>query len=163
MSKSFADFAVELAGGKQIQLRDYAGNILLVAFLKRADCACEYLAHILERLLSEYGHLGFQPIGCLIDLLPGEPVPEFRFKYPIGARPRRVVSELLNIPMSGFHIPQILFMDRYGRKSGLYSPPDEFCKAVDVNARMMVERLVAQTREDVIDQGNGCIDSIQEY
>jgi hypothetical protein len=65
--------------------------------------------------------------------------------------------------MSGFHIPQILFMDRYGRKSGLYSPPDEFCKAVDVNARMMVERLVAQTREDVIDQGNGCIDSIQEY
>jgi hypothetical protein len=54
-------------------------------------------------------------------------------------------------------------MDRYGRKSGLYSPPDEFCKAVDVNARMMVERLVAQTREDVIDQGNGCIDSIQEY
>lgn len=134
---------LRLHDGARLFFREYEGYVILLAFMTRTDCGCEYLFHALERLYQEYGARGFRPVACLVDVLPEEKFAQFEFvSYPVSSCSRRRAADVLRISMSGFYIPELLFLDRRGNRHALFNTNDAFCRDAVNNTRILLENLL---------------------
>ena len=83
----------------------------------------------------------FLPILIFLDCSSEEPLIH-NASYPIGKGRRRDAADVLGISMSGFPVPQFVFLERSGRCRARYSVRDEFCRHTPANSRKLIADLV---------------------
>jgi peroxiredoxin len=111
------DFTISFPNGKPIQISQYKGKVIAVAFILTTCPHCQKTVGFLSTLQNEYGPRGFQVVACAIDDMAAMLVPDFvtRFHppFPVGFAPRDpVLTYLLHPAMYKMFMPQIVFVDR---------------------------------------------------
>lgn len=106
--------------GKQILLSSFHGKVVVIEFLFLRSLHCQRVAQTLNRLYSDLGSRGFQPVGIVFG--PGADAQKVTYfaldsklAYPVGySTPDVVDSFLARGPNETLNIPQVVVIDRAG-------------------------------------------------
>lgn len=106
--------------GKQILLSSFHGKVVVIEFLFLRSLHCQRVAQTLNRLYSDLGPRGFQPVGIVFG--PGADAQKVTYfaqdsklTYPVGfSTPDVVDSFLARRPDETLNIPQVVVIDRAG-------------------------------------------------
>ena len=114
------DFTIHLTNGKQLQLSQYRGRVVVLAFILTTCSHCQRTTGYLNKLQVELGPRGLQVIESAIEEnarvnVPGF-VQQFQTPYPVGYNVNTVqVLDFLQHPtMMIPHMPLLAFIDRQG-------------------------------------------------
>jgi len=140
------DLIISPREGKPFTISEFIGRVTVIAFISKAACHTGRSLELVDQLLLEIGPTHIMSAGCIVDLERDEKLREYApFLIPIGAAPRRLVADFLNVPMSGFALPQFLLLDRNGKHRFLLCVPqgDDFWEMVN-GLRKMVDIVLAE-------------------
>jgi peroxiredoxin len=144
------EFTIHLTGGKQIQLSQYRGKVVALAFILTYCPHCQKTVGYLSTLQNEYGPRGFTVLASAIEDMAAMAVPDFikRFQppFPVGFNERNPVLEFLQHPsMFRLMMPQVVFIDRTGMIRAQYSGEDKFFgDDQEKNLREQIESLLKE-------------------
>jgi peroxiredoxin len=119
------EFNIAEPSGKTILLSSLRGKVVVMEFLFIQSDHCRRVAKTLNRLNSELGALGFQPVGIVFDppngggtterLIPAL-VNDLKLTYPVGFATKSEVDRYLGrTGKETLNIPQVIVIDRAGR------------------------------------------------
>lgn len=106
--------------GKETLLSSFKGKVVVIEFLLTNCPHCLRVAQTINKLHSELGPRGFQPIGIAFDNGISGPVVTnfvqyFRVTFPVGyTSSDKVDSYLSRAPTERFQVPQLVVIDRTG-------------------------------------------------
>lgn len=114
------EFTIVQASGKETALSSFKGKVVVIEFFFLRSARCLRVAQTLNRLYTDLGPRGFQPIGIVFG--PGADVQrvtyfaeDFKLTYPLGySRPDKVDAYLARGPKEILNIPQVVVIDRAG-------------------------------------------------
>jgi len=115
-----SELTINETSGKQIPLSSFQGKVVVIEFLFLRSPHCQRVAQTLNRLYSDLGPMGFQPVGIVFG--PGADVQkaiyfvhDSKLTYPVGyATPDVVDAFLARQPNETLNIPQVVVIDRAG-------------------------------------------------
>jgi hypothetical protein len=127
----------------QISIESLKGFVVVIAFLSKAACHTGPTLEILDEIYLDIGHTKVRCLGCIVDLESDEDLREYHpFAIPIGAASRRAVADFLNVPISGFYLPQFVIIDKDGKHRLRCLPSgDDFWQAIK-NLRFPVDTVI---------------------
>ncbi len=114
------DFTIHLTNGKQVQLSQYRGKVVVLTFILTTCSHCQRTTGYLNKLQTEFGPRGLQVIESAIEENARANVPgfvqQFQTTYPVGYNVNTVqVLDFLQHPtMMIPHMPLLAFIDRQG-------------------------------------------------
>jgi peroxiredoxin len=117
------EFAIHEPSGKTILLSSLTGKVVVMEFLFIRSEHCLRVAKMLNKLHSELGSRGFQPVGITFDPPNGNTgeqfvsymVDYFKLTYPMGYSAKADVDTYLGRTGNQIlNIPQIVVIDRSG-------------------------------------------------
>ena len=114
------DFAIQMNGAKPIELSQYRGKPVVLAFILTTCPHCQYTTGLLVKLQTEFVSKGLQVIACAVNDGAAADVPNFikRFQtnFPVGYSSDQVgVMSFLQHPQTAIpHMPMLAFIDRHG-------------------------------------------------
>jgi peroxiredoxin len=125
------DFTINVPGGQAVQLSQYRGKVVVLAFILTTCPHCQKTVGILSTMQNEYGPRGLQVLASAIDSMAAMNLPDFmqRFKptFPVGINTQEPVNNFLQHPvMIVMHMPQLVFIDRQGTIRAQYGGDDAF-------------------------------------
>ena len=145
------DFTVDFPNAKPLQISQYRGKVIVLAFILTTCPHCQKTVGFLSTLQNEFGSRGFQVVACAIDEMAGMLVPDFvtRFHppFPVGFSPRDPVLNFLEHPsMLRMYMPQIAFIDRDFVIKAQYGGDDPFFHEdqQEKNLRDQIETLLKE-------------------
>lgn len=115
-----SDFTIVEPLGREAKLSSFKGKVVVVEFLFLRSLRCARVAQTLNRLYTELGPRGFQPVGIVFGPAADPQsvnylAESFKLTYPIGfATADKVDSFLAREPKEILNIPQIVVIDRAG-------------------------------------------------
>lgn len=137
------DLTIRTTDNATISVRDLLGFVVVVGFVGKAACYTGPTLEVLNEIYLDVGPSHIRCLGCIVDLERGEPLQPFSpFAIPIGAASRRSVAEFLQTPMSGFHLPQFVIIDRRGIQRMRSIPCGDDYWEVIKNLRFSVDPIV---------------------
>lgn len=144
-----SEFEVKLPTGRQVNVNDHRGKVVVVEILLTTCPHCQKSARILSSLYKEYGPKGLQPIGAAINDNALALVPDFvkaqGVTYPVGvARREDAYRFLQHDMMRPMQMPQLVFIDRKGMIRAQYTGVDPFFTDEERNMRAMIETLLKE-------------------
>lgn len=107
-------FNVNLPDGSQVNTSSFTGKVLMVAIIKLNTCHAGWAIELIDEMVKFYNRADVVGLGCCVDRVEGDTIWQFP-RTPVGWARRREIAELLDVPMSGFHLPKYLVFDRHGR------------------------------------------------
>jgi peroxiredoxin len=114
------DFTINLTNGRQLQLSQYRGKVVVLAFILTTCSHCQRTTGYLNKLQAELGPRGLQVVESAIEEnargnVAGF-VQQFQTQYPVGYNTNTVqVLDFLQHPtMMIPHMPLLAFIDRQG-------------------------------------------------
>jgi cytochrome oxidase Cu insertion factor (SCO1/SenC/PrrC family) len=124
------DFAILRTGGKNINMADYKGKGVILAFILTTCSHCQATTGLLTRLQAEYGPKGLQVLESAIDDGAQAFVPKFieQFapNFPVGFNQFLSAQAFMqHSPMKIMHMPGLVFIDRQGTIVAQYEGSDE--------------------------------------
>jgi peroxiredoxin len=148
-----SDFGIKLNDGSQIQLSQYHGKVVVLAFILTYCPHCQFTVQILSRLQKEYRAQGLQVVASAIDPMASLKVPDFikQFQpgFPVGFNEHNdAVTYLQHNVMFRLMMPQLVFIDHKGFVRAQYAGDDEkfFDKAIqEKNIRDVVGPLLKES------------------
>ena len=119
------EFNIAEPSGKTFLLSSLRGKVVVMEFLFIQSDHCRRVAKTLNKLNSELGALGFQPVGIVFDppngggttegLIPAL-VNDLKLTYPVGYATKSEVDRYLGrTGKETLNIPQVIVIDRAGR------------------------------------------------
>src|SRR5688500_7445716 len=146
------NFAVGLGNGSQVNVNQYRGKVVVLAFILTYCDHCQFTTQVLSKLQNEYGPRGFQVVGSAIEDMATLALPDFikkfRPTFPVGYNSRTAVLDYLHHPvMFRLMMPQLVVIDRKGVIRGQYSGDDTkfFASTVqEKNIRAVIEPLLKE-------------------
>jgi peroxiredoxin len=143
------ELAIGMPDGGQISLSQYRGKVVLVEFLVTTCPHCQHAAQVMNRLQAEYGPKGFQAIGVAFNEQDKGQITNFvrafGVKYPIGFAPRETAYKYLQADINtGFHVPQLVFIDRSGVIRLQSLPREDHVTAREDNIRNWLDKLLKE-------------------
>lgn len=114
------EFLIVEPSGKQILLSSLKGKVVALEFLFVGSAHCLRVAQTLNRLHSELGPRGFQPVAVAFGADANGPMvtalaQSLKLSYPLGyTDARQVDSYLSRAPNEILNIPQVVVIDRAG-------------------------------------------------
>lgn len=143
------EYAIKLTTGQQILLSSYRGNVVALIFVSTECPHCQKTCELLERLKSEYGPRGFQPVTVAFNDMAMMLLPDFikRFKltFPVGYDSRDPVFNYIErSPILRTFVPMLTFVDRNGTIRGQYLGDDKFYFDQEKNIRAMLDQLLKE-------------------
>ena len=113
------EFTINLNGGKKIQVSDYKGKGVVLAFILTTCSHCQATTGLLTRLQAEYGPKGLQVLESAIDQGGEAFVPRFIQSYkpnfPVGFNDFAAAQAFMqHPPMKTMYMPGLVFIDRQG-------------------------------------------------
>jgi peroxiredoxin len=117
------EFTIYGPSGKQTLLSSFKGKVVMLEFLFIRSPKCLELAQTMNKLSSELGQRGFQPVAIAFPA-PGSNadgpsvayiVDYFKLTYPVGYATKASVDSYLDRTGSEIlNIPQVVIIDRSG-------------------------------------------------
>ncbi len=117
------EFTINEASGKQILLSSFKGKVVMIEFLFLRSAKCLNLARTMNKLNTELGARGFQPIAIAFPApqsdatapLVGYMADNFKLTYPVGYTHKENVDRYLGrTETETLRIPQVVIIDRAG-------------------------------------------------
>jgi peroxiredoxin len=137
--------------GKIMQLSNFKGRVVLLEFLLVKCQRCVNAAQTINKLQSELGPRGFQPIGVAIDNNASGPAvtgftQTLQINYPVGSTTSDKVDHYLGrAPTEHFQVPQIVLIDRDGVIRAQSRPVGETDLQDEAFLRKLIEQLLDES------------------
>jgi hypothetical protein len=131
-----------------LQLSQYRGKIVALAFIHTTCSHCQELTRSLIPIANDYAARGVQVLECAFNenaehLVPGF-VAEFHPSFPVGWNVSAVVMGYLGYsvmrPMP--FVPHMVFLDRQGVLRGNYPGESDFLKDPNTNIRKELDTML---------------------
>jgi thiol-disulfide isomerase/thioredoxin len=141
-------FTILRKGAPNIELRQYRGKVVALAFIATTCPHCQNLTRSLNALAREFAGRNAQFLECAFNDDAEATMPEFLalFKppYPVGWSYQGPVRAFLKIgAMDGhFMVPDMVFLDAGGAIRLDVRAEDDFFKDADANIRAELNRLL---------------------
>jgi thiol-disulfide isomerase/thioredoxin len=146
------ELQIQLNGAKPIELSEYRGRPVVVAFILTTCSHCQYTTGLLVKLQTEFVSKGLQVIECAVNDGAAADVPNFikRFQtnFPVGYTNDQVgVLSFLQHPQTAIpHMPMLAFIDRHGIIRDQYQGIDAMLSdeaTQEENLRTEIVKLIA--------------------
>src|SRR5580658_3886780 len=147
-----ADLQIQMPGAKPIELSQYRGKPVVLAFILTTCSHCQYTTGLLVKLQTEFVSKGLQVIECAVNDgaasdLPGF-IKRFQTNFPVGYTTDQMsVLSFLQHPATAIpHMPMLAFIDRHGIIREQYQGIDALLSddaKQEQNLRAEIEKLIA--------------------
>ena len=120
LPRKAAELQIQMNGAKPIELSEYRGKPVVLAFILTTCPHCQYTTGLLVKLQTEFVSKGLQVIECAMNDGAAADVPNFikRFQtnFPVGYSTDQLgVLSFLQHPQTAIpHMPMLAFIDRHG-------------------------------------------------
>jgi len=111
------EFAIKMPGGRVTLLSQYAGKVVVLAFISTTCPHCQHTVQVLSAIQNEYAQRGVQVLAAAFNpdadvLVPGF-IAQFRPTFPVGSADRDSVLEYeqASLVKPNF-VPELIFIDR---------------------------------------------------
>jgi peroxiredoxin len=152
LPRKASDFQIQISGGKPIELSQYRGKPVVLAFILTTCSHCQYTTGLLVKLQTEFVSKGLQVIECAVNDGAAADVPNFikRFQpnFPVGySTDTFSVLNFMQHPASAVpKMPMLAFIDRHGIIREQFQGADAVLTDEanqEENLRAEVEKLIA--------------------
>src|SRR5580658_742428 len=152
LPRKAADLQIQMNGAKPIELSQYRGKPVVLAFILTTCSHCQYTTGLLVKLQTEFVSKGLQVIECAVNDGAAADVPNFikRFQpnFPVGYSTDQMgVLAFLQHPAAAVpHMPMLAFIDRHGVIRDQYQGIDALLSddaKQEQNLRAEIEKLIA--------------------
>src|ERR1700689_1469411 len=152
LPRKAADLQIQMNGAKPIELSQYRGKPVVLAFILTTCSHCQYTTGLLVKLQTEFVSKGLQVIECAMNDGAAADVPNFikRFQtnFPVGYSTDQLgVLSFLQHPQTAIpHMPMLAFIDRHGVIREQYQGVDALLSdeaTQEANLRAEILKLIA--------------------
>jgi peroxiredoxin len=142
-------FSIQRADAPPLQLSQYRGKVVLLAFIDTHCPHCQKLTGYLNELAPKYAARGVQVVACAFNEDAQRSLAEFQQQFhpafPVGFSNRAAVMAYLQISMMDTHplyVPHLVFLDRSGVIRADVAGESDFMKQVETNIPAELEKLL---------------------
>jgi thiol-disulfide isomerase/thioredoxin len=143
------EFAITMPNGQITLLSQYAGKVVVLAFIHTTCPHCQHTAGVLSAIQNEYGPRGVQFLAAAFNpdaaqLVPGF-IAQFKPTFPVGSAERESVMEYEQASMAKpNYVPVLIFIDRNRVIRAQHTGGDDFFKDQDKSIREMLDTLLKE-------------------
>lgn len=136
-------------GGKQIQLKQYRGKVVLLTLITTTCAECIQTVEILNKLQKEFGPQGFQAVAVAVNVTAKDDAGPFAQRYkaafPIGYLDKAGTLKIADVggDQKPF-VPIAMFIDRGGVIHFQYFGNDPVMKDEEKSFRAIVGGMLKQ-------------------
>jgi len=145
------DLPIPAPGGKQIDLKQYRGKVVLLALITPTCNECVQSLDLFNRLQQEFGPKGFQMVAACVNLNAkndaGPLVQRYKLNFPVGYLDKPGMMQIADVggDQKPF-VPIVIFIDRTGVVRFQYFGNDPAMKDREKSLRSIVDGLVRQVQ-----------------
>jgi thiol-disulfide isomerase/thioredoxin len=143
------EFAIKMPNGQVTLLSQYAGKVVVLAFISTTCPHCQHTTQLLSGLQSEYGPRGVQFLAAAFNpeaqqLVPGF-IAQFKPTFPVGSADRDSVLEYEQASLAKpNYVPELIFIDRGRVIRVQHNGGDDFFKEQEKNIRETLDMLLKE-------------------
>jgi peroxiredoxin len=143
------EFAIKLPNGQITLVSQYAGKVVLLAFISTTCPHCQHTTGVLSAIQNEYAARGVQVLAAAfnpdaVQLVPGF-ISQFKPTFPVGSADRDSVLEYEQASLAKpNYVPELIFIDRKRVIRAQHSGGDDFFKEQEKNIREMLDTLLKE-------------------
>ena len=148
-AKPSPPLTIQRVGSPAVQLSQFRGKIVLLAFISTTCPHCQALTQMLSPIAREYEARGVQVVACAFnpnaDQLVGAFIQQFAPAFPVGWADNNTVMVYVGrsvMDTTPFYVPHLVFLDRRGLIQGDFAGESDFMKAPEPNIRAELEKLL---------------------
>jgi thiol-disulfide isomerase/thioredoxin len=143
------EFAIKMPNGQVTLLSQYAGKVVVLAFISTTCPHCQHTTQLLSSLQNEYGPKGVQCLAAAFNPDAERLVPAFiaQFKptFPVGSADRDSVLEYEQASLAKpNYVPELVFIDRGRVIRVQHNGGDDFFKEQEKNIRETLDTLLKE-------------------
>lgn len=147
--QSPTDFVIHLAPDGQVSPAQYAGKVVVLAFILTTCPHCQHSTQLLSGLQREYGPRGLQVMAGAFNEMSHMLVPDFikQFQpaFPVGYNSRQEVHAYLDhSEQLQMYVPVLVFIDRKGMIRYQHTGEEPFFQDQEKNVRATIEELLKE-------------------
>jgi peroxiredoxin len=140
---------IQQPSGPPIQVSQYKGKVVLLAFIDTNCPHCQALTGVLNNILKQYEPKGVQVVACAMndhakDLLP-QFIQQYHPAFPVGYCVESAVFAYTQFSIAAqkpFYVPHLVFLDRRGIVRGDFPGEDPFMTKPDINIPTKLDELL---------------------
>jgi peroxiredoxin len=144
------EFTIQMTNGKALQLSQYRGRFVVLAFILTGCPHCQKAIACLSKDANEFASRGLQVLAAAVEVDAAKAVPGFVRKFnppfPVGfAANSDTVYDYLQHPRAMVpHMPMVVFIDKDGIIRAQCEGNDPLLdeKVIEVNLRKAIEDLL---------------------
>jgi thiol-disulfide isomerase/thioredoxin len=138
VGKPSPPLSIRQLSGPAIDLSQYKGKVVALAFIDTNCPHCQHLTELLNTVNKEYASKGVQIVACAFNDGAQQALPaflqQFHPNFPVGYCSRDTVLNYLQYPiLKPLYVPHMVFLDRRGVVVGDYLGESEFMSHPEVN------------------------------
>jgi len=143
------EFAIKMPNGQTTLLSQYAGKVVVLAFISTTCPHCQHTTQVLSAIQNEYRQRGVQFLAAAFNpdapaLVPGF-IAQFRPTFPVGTADRDSVLEYEQASLAKpNYVPELIFIDRGRVIRAQHSGGDDFFRDQDKNIRELLDTLLKE-------------------
>ena len=147
LGKPSPPLSIQQLNGSPLQLSQYKGKVVALAFIDTQCPHCQNLTKLLNGITKQYTAKGVQFVACAFNdgaqqLLPLF-IQQFQPNFPVGFCSREAVLNYLSYPvLQPLYVPHMVFLDRRGIVRGDYLGESEFMSHPDVKIPAELDELL---------------------
>jgi peroxiredoxin len=147
VGKPSPPLTIQRLNGPALQLSQYKGKVVAMAFVYTTCPHCQNLTKLLNVISNEYAPKGVQVVACAFndnvkDLLP-EFIQQLHPTFPVGYCDRDAVMVYLQYSvLKPFYVPHMMFLDRRGVVRADFPGESDFMTQPDANIRTELDQLL---------------------
>jgi thiol-disulfide isomerase/thioredoxin len=141
-------FTILRSGGPPIQLSQYHGKLVVLAFIHTTCPHCQLLTGTLGPIARDYAPKGVQFVECAFNAGADQLVPAFiqqlQPPFPVGWATDAAVRVYLSFSAMNamFYVPHLVFLDGNGIIRGDYPGESDFMKNPETSIRAELDKLL---------------------
>jgi peroxiredoxin len=145
------EIQIQVPNGKPIQLSQYKGKPVVLAFILTTCSHCQHTTGLLVKLQNEFATKGLQVIECAVNSNADALVPDFvktyKTNFPVGYNFDFdfILGPFLELPKDKSpSLPILVFIDRKGMIRAEYQGGDDFISSPnqEQNIRAEIQKLL---------------------
>src|SRR5579871_3312140 len=143
------EFAITMPNNQVTLLSNYAGKVVVLAFISTTCPHCQHTTQVLSQIQNEYRGKGVQILAAAFNpdaaqLVPGF-IAQFHPTFPVGSAGRDAVLEYEQASLAKpNYVPEIIFIDRNRTIRLQHNGGDDFFKEQEKNIREEIETLLKE-------------------
>lgn len=148
-AKPSPPLAIQRPGAPPIQLSQYRGKVVVLAFVLTTCPHCQQLTKELNPIAKDYEAKGVQIVECAFNQNAGQLLPAFiqilQPTFPVGFTDNATAMGYLGrnvMDTTPFYVPHLVFIDRQGNIQGDYAGESDFMKTPDASIRAELDKLL---------------------